>query len=533
MNRAPLSPCLKCAFVATALVAPLFGGADNCFADTFHSASFAGGSEFDHARDIFVDAQGFIYLTGGTKFPYMSTTNTIVNAGTPESGSVDRMDIFVMKLDPSGQNILWSTRIGGPNYERAYAIEVDAQGYIYVAGRGGNNAPTTSGAFQTTFRSGMGAAFYGNQDGYVFKLTPNGQSLVWASYFGTDDSQSFTIIRDIALDSAGNVFLAASTAGGTYTPAVASAFLNSPHGGYEGVIAKIAANGASVLWAQYIGGSADEYGEPSVRTDSQGNAYFLTVTTSTDAVTTAGAYDRTFNGGSDFYLLKFQPGGALSYATFLGGSAGEGTETHHLAVDSQGNAVIAAGSTSTNYPTTAGAYDTSHNGNGGSGTGQNSNHPGDTIVSKVSSDGSSLLASTYLGGQFGESAEGMAVDSAGNVYLTGATYSPNFPVTSGAYQTSRRGVLDAFYARFSPDLKQLLYSTYFGGDGNDAGRAAAVGVGNHFFAVGEVGGPNAGSMPTQNAFQPAYGGNADSLYLRFQASGDTVPPAPPSGLTAH
>ena len=196
-------------------------------AQVLQNASFLGGSQFDHARDVTVDNQGFIYVTGGTDNPYWTTTQTILTPGMKESGSVQSMDIFVCKLDPTAQTIIWATRIGGPNYERAYAIEVDSQGYVYVAGRAGNGAPITNGAFQATFQGGVGASFYGNQDGYVLKLTPDGGSLVWASYFGADDALSSTIIRDIAIDADNNVYLAASVGSGAHYPAGVSAALSS------------------------------------------------------------------------------------------------------------------------------------------------------------------------------------------------------------------------------------------------------------------------------------------------------------------
>ena len=150
-------------------------------------------------RDVTTDAKGNIYVTGGTNSPNFAGTlgayHVHLNPGEPESREVTRSDAFVMKLDSKGK-IIWSTLLGGPNHDRAYAIEVDAAGYVYVAGRAGDGFPVTKGAFQTQFMGGQGARFYGNQDGFVAKLSPDGSKIVWASYFGATDSE---IVRDLDL----------------------------------------------------------------------------------------------------------------------------------------------------------------------------------------------------------------------------------------------------------------------------------------------------------------------------------------------
>ena len=157
-------------------------------------------------------------------------------------------------MDPDG-NILWSTFLGGPNYDRAYAIEVDSSGHVYVAGRAGNGFPVTVGSFQTAFQGGQEAAFYGPQDGFIVKLNPEGSEIIWSSYFGTNDAR---IIRDIAVDSGGNIYLASGYSSGNYLPAIQNAFINSPAGDHEVVLAKISPDGQSVIWAAYLGGSGWE-----------------------------------------------------------------------------------------------------------------------------------------------------------------------------------------------------------------------------------------------------------------------------------
>jgi hypothetical protein len=227
-------------------------------------------------------------------------------------------------------------------------------------------------------------------------------------------------------------------------------------------------------------------------------------------------------------LSKLSPTGSLLFCTFFGGSAGEYSETHGLAVDGAGHAYLACTTLSSNLPTTPGALRSSYGGGGGSGTGSGTNYTGDAFVAKISANGSSLLACTYLGGSAGDGGEGVAVDSAGNVYVGGATYSSNFPVSADAYQGHLGGSADYFLAKLSNDLTRLIYGTYIGGSGIDYGRTLMVdGAGNGVIA-GEEGSSN---WPCLKAYDGTYGGQNDGGVMRFiPASVAATTPATPTGL---
>jgi hypothetical protein len=183
----------------------------------------------------------------------------------------------------------------------------------------------------------------------------------------------------------------------------------------------------------------------------------------------------------------------------LGGSGNEFTETHGLALDSAGNAYVGATTLSADFPTTAGAFQRTYGGAGGGG-----NYPGDGFVAKISPSGK-LVASTFLGGKSGEGIEGIGLDAQGDVYVSGATFSTNFPVTHGAFQASLKGTADLFGSKLSADLGTLLYSTYLGGSGEDYGRTAWADRAGNFYIAGEVRSTN---FPTANPMQPKYGGGA-------------------------
>ena len=471
-------------------------------------STYIGGSNYEHGRDIFVDSKGFIYVAGGTQssnFP--TTTGPAFNNGScPHLGSAGRMDIFVMKFNPNG-NLVWSRLLGSPCYDRAYGIEVDNQGYVYIAGRAGEGFPTTTGVFQPTFQ-GTDAGIYGYEDAFVAKLSPDGSSVVWASYVGVADGA-----RDLAIDANGNIYVPLGYVGQGGTPPTqwfVHAFQPTLQGGQDCGAVKISNDGTQVLWATWLGGSSNDSVAASIRVDNNGSVYLALNTNSPDIPTTPGAFDRSYNGGDDFYVAKLTPdGSSLSFGTYLGGSGGEYISTHNLALDSQGNVYVSIWTASTNFPTTPGAFQTTYGGGSS-----------DMAVVKLSSAGA-LLRSTFLGGNNNENPDGIYVDTSGNVFLTGNTGSSNFPTTVGAYQSKNNGGQDAVLVRLSADFSQLLYSTYMGGSNDDDGRSSFLGQDGSLYVTGQT---NSTNWPTLKAYQGSYGGGSlDVILAKFTRSA-TPPP---------
>lgn len=456
-------------------------------------ATFMGGTGDDMARDVAVDAQGNVYVAGSTQSPNFPTTPGAYDRTFNSSGQY-LSDAFVAKFGPSG-NLIWSTLVGGPNYERAYAIELDPLGYVYIAGRAGAGFPVTQGAFQTTFAGGVDDPGYGPQDGYICKLMPDGSAVVWCSYFGVNDGR---IIRDIAVDGNGDVYVSSATNNGGFPAAwFTNAFQKTKTAGTltDLIVAKVKTDGSKVLWATYIGGSGDEGNSPSIRVDAQGFATVVSGTTSTD-MPTVNAAQSVNGGGRDFYIARLaQDGSSLVYATYLGGNAEESTETHGLALDAQGNAVVAGQTLSANFPTTSGVVQPTFGGG-----------LQDFFVARYSKTGTKQAA-TFLGGNGTDGPQGVAVDGQGNVFVSGLA-TGTFPTT--VPQLGPGGGADLTATELSPTLTSILYSIRIGGSGDEASRGAALDSNGGFHLVGHTVSPD---MYHLNAVQPSIGGAMDALVI--------------------
>ncbi len=293
-----------------------------------------------------------------------------------------------------------------------------------------------------------------------------------------------------------------------------------------------------LIFASYSGSFGDNWGFTATY-DAADNFYGGGVVFETGYPTTIGAMDENFSGIADIGISKLNPlGSQLLYSTYLGGSSTE--VPHSLIVDENDELVILGTTSSSNFPTSNGCYDGTFN--GGSFTlfaNDFIEYPNgsDIVVSKISSDGSQLLASTYLGGSsndglnisgsnnleynYGDSVRGEVItDGFGNIFIASCTRSTNFP-TANPYQPSKAGDLDAVFAKFSPDLSNLQYSTYFGGDRDDAAYSIKLDISNNLVGCG---GTNSDDLPTTiGALNPNDpGGSADGFVCKISPNGSNL-----------
>ncbi len=323
--------------------------------------------------------------------------------------------------------------------------------------------------------------------------------LHYGTYFGgTGNEQSF----GMEVDGAGNMYIAGETASSDLP--IMGAYDGSYSAGNDGFVSKFSSDGATLLYSTYLGGAGFEQLR-GLRVDTGGNAYVGGTTGSTDYPTTAGAFQTVKAGTNGGFVTKLDPtGGSLVYSTYVGESPA--TDIQVINIDDDGNVYMGGATGNNNALATPGAFQTTLSDGG---------ITNDAWLGKLNPSGSALVFATYLGGNGSEWVIGIAVDDDQNVYATGRTSSSNFPMAS-AYDGSHNGGVDGFVAKFNPTGSSLLYSTYFGGAGDDEGDGIVLGTGGDIYVTGIT----QGGFPTVAALQPTYGGGAyDAFLIKLDPTG--------------
>ena len=333
--------------------------------------------------------------------------------------------------------------------------------------------------------------------------------LVAATYSG---SISTTMGWLSTSDKQGNIYTTGVSFGPGY-PTTLGSYLSNYPGYYVMVISKISPSGSDFLYATFLGGSIPFDFPRNSKVDKDGNLVVVGVTTSADFPVTPGCYDNSLDtiGTIDYFIAKMNPSGStLLASSYLGGSNGEGfneiqapygfaNERGELEFDAAGNIFFAGCTGSTDFPVTAGAYDPTFNGGGQDG-----------ILVKLSSDLSTLLYSTFIGGSGADGCYGMRRNSGGDVFLCGATRSTDFPSTPGAYHSTFQGdSLDGFILKLSNNASTLSASTFVGTNGIDQVYFLDLDASGNPVILGQTSAPEAISpgcygVPGSNLFISRY-----------------------------
>jgi hypothetical protein len=460
---------------------------------TSYVSGCGGGAGNDVANGIAVDSSGNAYVVGST----LSVDFPTMNAYQPAHATDCVVyDAFMTKLNATGSALLYSTYLGGSDYDWGNAIAVDTSGNAYVTGATispgtgttPQNFPTTTGAFQTTHASDGYL-----RDAFVTKIntTLSGSaSLIYSTYLGGTGIDGGT---GIAIDSSGNIYVTGYTSS-TNFPVSSSAYQATYGGGaYDAFVTRLMATNPPAFQTKHPYTLNDTVLDPA--------SHVQKVTTAGTSAANQPKWNDT-GGTTTSGSVVFTDQGSATYATYLGGTGSDGGAG--IAVDSSGKVYVAGYTSSTNFPM-LNAFQTS---NGGS---------QDAFVAKLNlaaSGATALVYSTYLGGSGSDQANGIAVDSSGNAYITGYTFSTNFPRLS-AFQASNGGNADAFVAKLNPASSgsaSLLYCSYLGGNGNDYGYGIAVDSSGNAYVTGATISTN---FPTPNAFQAASGGNYDVFMTKI------------------
>jgi len=443
-------------------------------------STYLGGSGLDNANAIAVDGVGNTYVTGGTGSADFPTANPL-QASLRGVG-----DVFVTKINASGSARLYSTFLGSTGVDEGKGIAVNSHGEVYVTGSAGFSNFPLKNAIQSTWG--------GSGDAFLTKLNASGSGLVYSTYLGGSSSD---VGNAIALDPAGNAYVIGVTFS-TNFPTVAP-FQATKGLQQDAFVAKINPAGSAWVYATYLGGNGVDEGY-GIAVDAAGSAYLTGETGSTNFPVQSAfqASNASDPGAFDEFVTKLNPAGsALVYSTYLGGSGTDyGTA---IAVDATGSAYVTGIVTSDNFPLVNPIDAT-----------LGSHAVDDVFVTKFNPSGSALVYSTYLGGGSGDDAYAIALDRAGNVYITGRTNSSDFPLVNPIQVT--RFAFDMFVTEINQAGSAILFSTFVGGSGSEAGRGIAVDFLGNIHIAGET---TSTDFPVLNANQTTSGGLQDAFVLLF------------------
>lgn len=498
-------------------------------------STFVGGSLDDYGTDIAIDAAGNTYVTGYTgSFAHPEQDAPRANSngffepipehvafpcparGVPgfmndpdksnphifafdytrpmPDGIVDgfwymsRYDAFVFKMNPTGTGLIYSSYLGSSGNDYGTAIAVDDAGSSYVTGR----TQSTTFPIQDPIQAING----GSGDAFVTKFNAAGTFPIYSTYLGGNGSDWG---RSIAVDPNRNAVVTGLT---TSTNLPIFRAIQPAFGGgvRDQFVANINAAGTAFNYMTYWGGAGDEGGTAfdnwspvpllfnafprermdlylfdltaafgvvdfgldygaGVAVDSLGNAYVVGSTTSDNLFVSANAIQPARAGGEDAFITKFSPFGVPVYSSYLGGTGNDGARD--VVVNSNREAYITGYTGSIDFPVSANAFQSV---NGGA---------LDGFLTRINTGGTSIFYSTYLGGSGIDFPEGIALNPSGNAYVTGWTRSPNFPIRN-QLQGTLLGAYDGFLTKFTLDARDVEYSTYLGGTGNDLAMSVAV-----------------------------------------------------------
>jgi hypothetical protein len=434
------------------------------------------------AYAVAVDNAGNSYVTGET-----SAKNFPVTSGAFQTRIGVGQDAFVAKFNPTG-GLVYATYLGGHDLTLGTGIAVDQYGDAYVTGKTSAKDFPVKNALQPNYGGGQ-------SDAFVAKLNPTGSALLYSTYLGGPGTENFTNPTNsptggIAVDANGNAYVTGSTTSSNFPT------LNGLPGTSGSVfVTKLntnASGAASLVYSTRLNAST----ATGIALDTAGDAYVTGVAAGA-LTTTPGAFLTSGGGG---YVVKLNTNAvgsaALVYGTYL---STRGLSPNGIAVDQAGNADITGMAFQATLPATANAFQPTYNSSG---------LPDDAFVLSLNPTGSAVNYASYLGGRGMDWGNSIAVDSAGDIYITGSTGSADFPTQNAFQSTPNTGTSgNVFVAEFDPTATtgaaSLVYSTYLGGtSGNSVGYGIAVDDSGDALVVG-FGAPG---FPTLNAFQSSYDG---------------------------
>ncbi|MEZ5306170.1 MAG: VCBS repeat-containing protein [Pyrinomonadaceae bacterium] len=465
------------------------------------ASTLLGTSEFDKAAAMTLSNGLGMIVAGNTQSTQFPTT-----PGTYDVDANGNGDGFVAGFSSDGSTLLFATYIGGDNFDNVTSATTTTGGEIVIAGSTVLHSlaafPTTAGAHDRTHN--------GSHDGFVTVFDSNAQNLIASTLIGSDFDD---IVTSVDVDTSNNIYVGGYTEGGEIFinpfPTTPGAFDQTQNGARDGFVAKLGLN-ATLTYSTFIGGSGND---AVYRISQNGGSIHATGETASGGLfgafpTTDGAYDRTYNGGAtDGFLAKFNTAATgLEYSTYIGGDGQDAPS----AIAVSGSSVTIAGFTgfftTTPFPTTTGAADTTPNGNT------------DAFVATIQS-GTQLSTSTLIGGEGNDGVESIAIGVDGKVHVAGFTGSASFPIAGIPLDSTYGGAVDCFVTSLDSNLSEYQYSTYFGGGGDDYCHSLKylLGSGGYtLYLAGETDSGNPDHFPvTSNAYDTSFNGGRDAFVSKI------------------
>jgi CSLREA domain-containing protein len=426
-----------------------------------------------------------------------------------------RLTLSLGAYDPAQPLIIdpvlsYATYLGGTSTEEDGDIALDKTGAVYLVGQTRSADFPHPNAF--TSPAPGGGSLRGTQDAFVAKFGQNGL-LVYASYLGgsgIDDAIG------VIVDPIGNAIVAGETDSADFPVAASpgtTILQSTKSSGADAFVTKLNQNGSALIFSTYLGGTGDDLGG-RVAVNAVNQVYVLGSTTSDDFPGTSGSpIQSTRAGGQDAFVTKLErDGAAILYSTYLGGPGLDVDTGGGIALDAAGNAYVTGDTASTTFTGTAGSLIQPNFGGGAT----------DAFVTKINHAGTAIVYSTFLGGSGDDVSTGIAVDLAGNAYVTGSTTSTGFPGTStSAIQNTLNGTSDAFVTKINGGGNALVYSTYLGGSGTESGYGIAV----DGFGIAHVAGETTSTNfpgAAGSTIQSTNGGGLDAFIVHVSHGGTTL-----------
>jgi len=470
---------------------------------------------------IIVDKDECAYITGVTNSLDFPTTS-----GVWDTNLNGHSDAFIIKLNSTGSTLEYATYLGGGGDDSGYDIALDNYGNVYVTGFTRSlDFPVVDNAFDETYN--------GRTDIFVAKLDANCSQIDFSTFLGGTHSDYG---RSIDVDDSSYVYISGWTLSQDF-PTTCNAFDTSYNdtspARWDVFVVKLNPKDSNLIYSTYLGGKEFDWGYGIVADDS-GCAYVTGHSGSDDFPITSEAFDTSYNGGwvyGDVFITKIDPtGNNLIYSTWLGGGGCDYGRS--VAIDDSYNVYVTGYTDSPNFPTTIGTFDTTHEG-------IYPEYAFDTFISKLNYNASSLVFSTFAGGDKCDASYGISVDHQGRACITGLTYSSNFPTTDSAFDTIFNGGKDVFILRLNSTGTNVDYASYLGGDDLESGIGVSVDNLNNIYLTGYTQSYN--FPTTAGALDTIYHGSEDIFVAKFHhidnyvsystfISGDSTYPSVPVAI---